>query len=272
MYGTVSNVSLIGMGFSAAIAILLPIILMVVWKIKTKIPVATYIIGMATFFIFALILEQILHAFVVSDALASNIWAYALYGGLAAAVFEEVGRYVCMNIFLKRSDTLDKANAIGFGIGHGGFESIVIVGFAQLSNIATSMIINGDGIDTLLSTVGEGQEEQVMATLESLWSAPSHLFYFSGIERISTIILHIALSYFVYQSVKYGKKLFFVAALALHFVVDFGTVVLNTMIPAAVLEILLLVVVCVLLAIAISLYKKEPLPEPVEEYKDRFES
>lgn len=52
--------------------------------------ISSFFIGAATFIVFALILEQILHIVVIKatgTALTGNIWLYALYGGLAAGIF-----------------------------------------------------------------------------------------------------------------------------------------------------------------------------------------
>ena len=57
-----------------------------------------------TFIISALVLEKLLHAAVFKafgTALNANIWLYTLYGGLAAAVFEETGRLLAMKYAMK---------------------------------------------------------------------------------------------------------------------------------------------------------------------------
>lgn len=61
-------------------------------------------IGCGIFVGFAMILEQICHAIVLTvtgDVIRDNIWLYAIYGGLAAALFEECGRWIAMKFCLK---------------------------------------------------------------------------------------------------------------------------------------------------------------------------
>ena len=81
------------MSFAMLVSILVPIAAFIFFKKKNpnakKISV---LVGALTFIIAALVLEKLLHAAVFKafgTALNSNIWLYALYGGLAAAVFEE---------------------------------------------------------------------------------------------------------------------------------------------------------------------------------------
>ena len=54
----------------------------------------------------------------VKEALTGNIWFYALYGGIAAGVFEETGRFTAMKFWMKKS--LSKESSFMYGVGHGG--------------------------------------------------------------------------------------------------------------------------------------------------------
>ena len=69
---------------------------------------------------------------------------------------------------------------------------------------------------------------QTVSQLSALWTTPAPLFFVSGIERISAIILHIGLSLLIYRAVKAGKcrTAAFTAVLAygIHFIVDFFAV------------------------------------------------
>ena len=62
-----------------------------------------------------MLLEQLMHSLVllkmgpVSKALSENLWLYALYGGLAAGLFEETGRYLTMRFLMKGKWTRENA-------------------------------------------------------------------------------------------------------------------------------------------------------------------
>lgn len=266
IFELVSGASILGMVFSMILAVLFPIILMIYWMKSKKPKFLSCVIGAVTFILFALILEQILHTVVMvaigkgdlllgKEKLASNIWVYGLYGGLCAAIFEEVGRFLAMKLCMKKF--LDKKNAIMYGIGHGGIEAIIILGLAEISNIATAMSINSGAIETIISSVPENQRETLYEQVSALWTTPAASFYLAGVERIIAVLLHICLSYMVYRFVKYSEKKFFCIALGIHFLIDFGTVVMSKVIPMVALEAILAAVVIGFLIFVIKLYKKE---------------
>ena len=85
--------SILCMIITMLLSFLLPIVLCIIWHKKTKSKVYPVFIGAATFVVFALILEQILHTVVLKStgtAITGNIWLYALYGGFAAGIFEDL--------------------------------------------------------------------------------------------------------------------------------------------------------------------------------------
>ena len=245
MMGDVSGAAIAGMIFSAVIAVGLPVFLLILVKKKlgAKILFAWY--GAAIFVLFALILEQILHSVmlrVAGDVLNSNIWLYALYGGLAAALFEETGRFVAMKFWMGKA--LRKENAIMYGVGHGGVESILIVGVTCINNLVTSFLINSGQMERTLAATQEGTgKELALQSLSVLWTTPGYQFFLAGVERISAIVLQICLSYLIYRAVKQGKKLFYLLAFLIHFLVDAVTVILANMASVVVLEIVLLIAV-----------------------------
>jgi uncharacterized membrane protein YhfC len=256
--GTVSTLSIVGMIVSMAVAILLPIVLCVVVRKKTRAKFSSMLWGCGTFFLFALVLEQILHVVVLSitkTALTENIWLYGLYGGAAAAVFEETGRIITMKFIMKKN--LNRENALMYGVGHGGIEAILVVGMAQISNIITAFMINGNQMDAVLGVLDETQKAATVESLSALWTTPSYQFFMSGIERISAIILHISLSILVYAGIKQGKKKIVLAAFAAHFLVDFVTVVAADKLPIVAVEIMIFLMSALLGLAAMKLYKKD---------------
>ncbi len=237
-FGYVTIGSILGMIVSMVFAIGIPIALLLVGKIKFKAKLSSFFIGCSVFLVMALILEQILHFFVLSNTgtiITGNVWIYALYGALAAAVFEETGRFIAMKYFLKKNRNFQ--NAFMYGVGHGGFEAIIIVGLSSVANIVSSMMINNGMMEQSLSYADAATATTTFNSLQVLWTTPSYQFYMAGAERLFAIILQIGFSLIMYQALKAGKKYMVLAAFALHFVVDFIVVVLNSMVPIYVIEI-----------------------------------
>lgn len=259
MIGEVSTAAMAGMIFSAVIAIGLPVLLLVMVKVKLHTRIADAGIGALTFVLSALILEQILHMIMLNllgETLTENIWLYALYGGLAAGLFEETGRFIAMKFWMKKR--LSKESSIMYGVGHGGIEAVLLVGFASISNLITAFMINSGQIEGALSTIEEGVgKETAIQGLSVLWTTPGYQFFLAGVERVSAIALHICLSYLVYRAVKYGMKKYYLLAIGLHFLVDALTVLLANYAPLVVLEVVLLVAVGVLAVIVWRMYMGE---------------
>ena len=258
-WGTVSTASIIGMLFTLLVSVGLPIILMILLRIKTRARISTFFIGCGIFIGFALILEQILHKIVLTAAgsiLQSNIFLYGLYGGLAAALFEEAGRFIAMKFCMKKS--LDKGNALMYGVGHGGVEAFLVVGLTSINNLLISIMINSGAIQLTMSQLEPSLQETTYEQLKALWQLPAYQFYLGGVERILAIILQICLSVFVYQAVKTGKKKFLAGAFLLHFIVDFLTVVAAGLgLPVWAVELEVLVVVAVIAGFTVKLYQTD---------------
>ena len=243
-----------GIIFSLCISIALPVVLLIVVHKKTKARMAMAVIGAATFFLFAMVLEQILHAVVLGvggEHITGNIWIYGLYGGLAAGLFEEVGRFVAMRFAMKKQ--LNLPNALMYGVGHGGIEAILIVGLASVSNLVTSIMINAGTLEASLGALDQATKEATLTQLSALWTTPSYQFFLSGIERIVAVTLHIALSVLVFQAVKLGKKRYWFLAFAIHVGVDFATVIAANYLNLVLVEVMLAVLVAGVVVLTVSL-------------------
>jgi len=258
-WGTVSAASLGGMIFSLILSIGLPIALLILVKIKLKANLTSFIIGSATCIVFALMLEPILHSIVLTATgtlLTDNIILYGLYGGLAAALFEETGRLVAMKFFMK--DSLNRQNALMYGIGHGGIEAILLVGMTYVSNLLSAFMINSGALQASVELVDAELQQTTFEQIKVLWELPSWQFYMAGIERLAALILQIALSVLVYKAVSAKSRTYWFIAFGIHFAVDFLTVVITGLgAPVWIVEVFLLVAVAFVAYYAYQLYKKE---------------
>lgn len=254
----VSMASMAGMVFTLAVAFVLPVVSCVVVKVKCKAKLSSMIVGAGTFILAAMVLEQILHTVVLAfagEALTTNIWLYAIYGGLAAGVFEETGRFLAMKFCMKQ--TLDKENALMYGVGHGGIEAVLLIGPAYISNLMMSYMINQGMMEGVLSQLDETTREATVQGLSQLWELPSYTFYLAGVERICAFVLQVALSYLVYVAVKEGKKANLLLAVGLHMAVDTGTVLLASVLPMTAVEVILIAAVVVIAVCVFRQYRKE---------------
>lgn len=253
----VSTASIIAMVFTLLICIVIPIAacIIAVLKWKGKVRISSFFIGAATFILFAMILERILHAVVIGATgtlLTGNILLYAIYGGLAAGLFEETGRFLAMKFCMK--NTLSRENAILYGIGHGGIEAILIVGLTYVNNLIFTLLINSGSLSSVLSAYDANTQQTLLQQLTVLGTTPSYLFYMAGMERINAMLLHVVLSYLVYLAVKNRKTGLYVLSIFVHALLDAGIILLSGKLPLILCEAILFAAI---LLLALTLYKYE---------------
>ena len=257
--GTVSITTIIGIVITLCISVAVPVVTMILTKRKLPGKMMPVLIGAITFIVCVYVLENILHVLVLKSSfgeqISNTVWLYALYGGLAAALFEELGRFFAMKLFMKK--TLSKENAIMYGIGHGGIESILVIGSAYVSNLVISVMINTGQFEKVIAGLDASMRAQVIEQLSQLWTGPASLFYLAGLERILAFALQICLSFIVYRAVKERKIGFLFLAIALHFVVDGGLVILQSLLSFIWVELALAVVVVILFLLLLKWYRKE---------------
>lgn len=258
-FSPVPALSIAGMRVSLIIAVGLPVALCILVKRRFKSALSPVFVGAGAFVVFACVLEALVHNAVLSSAfgarLQGTLWAYALYGGAMAALFEEFGRLIAMKLFMKNK--LTRENALMYGVGHGGIEAILIVGVSSVANLIYSAMINSGALEASLSALDAASAEALHAQLSALWTTAPALFFASGVERISAITLQIALSYFVYRALAYGERGSFAAALLVHCGVDFAAVLLNGRVSIWMLELIIMLMSLAFAACAYRLYRAD---------------
>ncbi len=215
------------------------------WLVKKQhAKLTTILVGAGVFFVFALLLEPLLHQVVLKGpngaAITGNIWYYALYGGLAAGIFEETGRFLGMKFLLKKEPN-GALPAVAYGTGHGGMEILMIFGVTMISNLAISLMINAGQADTILAAVPaetQGQVEAQFAQLQGLNAGELLLGFW---ERISALILQLGLSVIVWTAIRKGGKWLwlFPTAILLHALVDACAVILSKSVSVTVVELII---------------------------------
>lgn len=228
----VPTLSIVFMAISAAVSIGLPIALGVIWHKRTGARASSLFIGAAAFVVFAMILENICHRLVLYGSgscaafMQSNLWAYGLYGALAAGVFEETGRLCAFKLLFKNKN--DRRESVMYGIGHGGVEAVLVSGLTMISYIAISIIINASGGMAGITVLGIG-EDTAAVLMDAFTGAEPGMYLVSGIERAMAIATHISMSVLVFAAVKQkGKGWYYPLAIGLHALIDLGAMAYQT--------------------------------------------
>jgi len=213
----------------AALAIALPIAVALIWKFKKNEPITSILIGAATFLLFALILEKPLQALVisidhpVSRFLNANPVLWALVVGLFPGIFEETGRFVAFRTLLKNRK--NRETSISHGIGHGGFEVIIILGLTYITYISYAIMINSGLFGTIVDQVAAQAPDQVGAItaladqLSALTIADIGLAF---VERIFACLFYVGASILVFYACRDKSRLWlYPLAILIHTAMDF---------------------------------------------------
>lgn len=269
----VTDVTILNMGITAAISIILPFLLLYLWKKKNKkITAAPFLAGIGVFIVFVLILEPIAHQyFLVGESpipvfINGHTWAYVLYGALAAGLFEETGRFVAFKFFMKKSEA--KEDSVTYGIGHGGAESVIVVGLSMLSSIMVMQAIKGmGGVENYVMQFPAETQELARESMNALYSTAPYIYLLAGVERIAMIFFHIALSVIVFIAVKRpGKLYFYPVAIAIHMFLNiFAVMYQRGVISSIVLtEVIMVAGSALTVYFAYRLYQKDKIEEAAD--------
>lgn len=250
---TVSISMLVVLIIDVLVSLAIPIGLYVVLRRRFGCARTPFFLGAATFFLFAMVLEQLVHLVVlrssIGAAIQQNIWLFALYGGAMAALFEEGGRLIVFSTLLKKRRDNDH-DALMFGAGHGGMEVILIFTITMVMNLYYALMIRSGRADALLASMEEGQRATTALIFTSLSTASAPFYLLGLVERFAAVILHLSFSVLVWFALK-GKFSLLYLAVLLHFAVDAITVVLSRSgLSPLLLEVLvvLLSLLCALIA------------------------
>lgn len=133
-------------------------------------------------------------------------WTYsmlALAPSLTAGVFEEMARYIGLKFIIK-DDTYEKG--LTYGAGHGGIESIMLVGVSVLS-VGVVLLTSPEALSP-------GQLEMILAT-------PVYMPLIGLYERLMAMIVQIGFSVIVLESVRRKDVKYLFTAIGLHTLLDF---------------------------------------------------
>lgn len=215
----VSNATIISMFIMILFSFLLFAGLILFYKKKTGIYIKPLIIGSIGFIVFTQILEKILHFVVFSNFTnyADHPWLFALYGGMAAGLFEELGRFILFTWLLKKY--LNFRGGISFGIGWGGIEAVLLILITVLPNIIFAFMINAGIFETSLA--GQVPSDQLPIIKETVLNQGAS-FYLLGIaERFFAVFMQIAFSLLVLVAVVKRKFVYVIYAILIHAAIDF---------------------------------------------------
>ena len=245
------------------LAITIPVVLIVAWKMYTKRSLVPFWVGVMVFIAFSRMLEMIPHSLFllssnpVSKAINGNVVLYVIYAATVAALFEETGRYLAFRFVLTKHP--NKETAVTYGIGHGGIECILVLGVTYIQYYAYGQLINNGSMDKMLSAYKDSSQsvDALNQLITNIKGVTQMTCYMADLERISAMMVQVALSILVFQAVYVaGKKYMYWVAVALHFLMDVPAALYQKgvlkLLPT---EIILFVYAALVLAFGVKIYQ-----------------
>jgi uncharacterized membrane protein YhfC len=181
---------------------------------------------------------QVIQAFFGKQIAASPVllWGWLAILVVTAALFEEVGRYIGYRLFMGREEkTWNKA--VMYGLGHGGLESMLLVGFLALLSLVNLLALSSINLNTLPAA----QRTQITQQLQTIAALPGWLPLLGAWERLWTVPVQVALSVIVLQVFRRGNIGWLWLAILAHAVVDGVAVGVNQALGASQLSTTLIV-------------------------------
>jgi uncharacterized membrane protein YhfC len=177
--------------------------------------------GATVFFIFQLATRvpavQFIQSAIGEQLKASQtlMWTWLVVLALTAGLFEEVGRYIGYRVFMRREEKT-WSKAIMYGLGHGGLESIVLVGGLTLIGLVNLWSIASGG----LTQLPEDQRALAAQQIATLNAQPGWAALLSAWERLWTVPIQVAFSVIVLQVFRRGRLIWLLWAILGHAFVD----------------------------------------------------
>ncbi len=218
--GGISPWSTAAVGFTALFTILYPIVLAVIARRRLGTSWRVFALGMGIFVIFQLATRipviSVVEAF-FGTQIRSSQWLFAGWLVLlciTAGLFEETGRYVGYRWMMPR-DAKTWPLAVMFGLGHGGIESILLVGVNNLLSFFV-LLFYPAARRLLPAEIGGVLAQQVAA----LSAYPDWFPLLAAWERLWTLPVHVALAVVVLQAFRRANIRWLWLAILLHAAVN----------------------------------------------------
>ena len=271
MADTISVSIIITFAAELLFSLALPILALVIWKKKEGTELRPAWIGAAAYFVFGMVLEQLINAAVlgtgssaVSAFLLGHPWLYAVYGGLSAGILEETARFLVYRTMLK--DSVGRENAVTFGIGFGGLECIMVLGLTVLSTLMMSISFNNMGAEAFAAQYANSEYQIVLETIAEINAISPLAGVMNCVERAAVFALQIELSVLMFGVVRSQKFWLYPVSILLHAVVGFLAALYQTNVLTSVylLEVLLVVYAVAVFFLARKVYCELPMEKPRE--------
>jgi len=213
-------------GFAIAFDVLLPVVLVLVARRRLGFAWKTVGIGALAFTLSQLltrvpavqVLQYLLRDVLEDSTPLFQLWLVVI--SLSAGLFEETARLIAFKYPLKAFRRW--RDAVGFGLGHGGLESAVLVGGLAAIGLVNVVVLTRMDPSTL--SLPPAQLEQILAAKAQVASLRWWEPLLGAYERVGAMVLHVGMSVLVLQRFLRGQRRWYWAAVGFHSLANLATV------------------------------------------------
>ena len=139
---------------------------------------------------------------------------------MEAGIFEETGRFLVTRFLMK--NRLSAENAVLMGLGHGGAEAMLMLGFTMFAYAGMAVHVNEVGLNAAMLKFTDRDLTRIESVLNQLNAIKDFNVLnalMSLYERFLAVIFHVCMSLWAYKAVT-RKMWLFPAAIAVHALCD----------------------------------------------------
>lgn len=264
----VNSLWLAGIIFTGLFAIVYPLILAIIAHRRLRVSWKYFGFGALIFLLFQLV-SRVPTVTILGNVLAPQLkaspaflYTWIVILAITAGLFEEIGRYIGYRWFMRREEKT-WSKAVMYGIGHGGLESMVLIGGLTLLTVLNVVILSITDLNALPSS----QHALVVQQFAAINAQPAWLSLAGAWERLWTLPVHIALSVIVLQVFRRNNIIWLWLAVLAHSIVDFTTSIIPQLVGTNVTSTLLvegLVAIFGILGIIVIWRLREIAPSALE--------
>ncbi|SEL76312.1 Uncharacterized membrane protein YhfC [Stigmatella aurantiaca] len=202
------------------------------------------------------VLQHLWRETLKASPVLTNLWLTGL--SLTAGLFEETARLLAFRYPLKGFRRW--RDAVGFGIGHGGLESALLVGGLAIIGLVNVVVLSR--LDPLSLPLQPEQLEQVRAAKAQVaalrWWEP----LLGAVERVGAMAVHVAMSVVVLQRFLRDQRRWYWLAVGFHAVLNLSVTLVAREAGAVAAEGVMSVFALVALGLTLWLRSEDEAPQP----------
>ena len=200
-----------------------PLVLGVIVRKKLAVGWKYFWFGALVFLVFQILtrgpIVTVLQTTVLAHLLRTSttfVWIWLVILAITAGLFEEGGRYIGYRLFMRR-EPKTWSKAVMFGLGHGGFESMLLIGGPLVLTLINIIILSTINVNTLSIS----QKDLIIQQFAAINAQPLWFPLLTAWERLWTIPVHLALAVMVLQVFRRQRIAWLFLAILFHALTDF---------------------------------------------------